>query len=124
MEISASAVAGIAQTYGDRTMCLADLLGTREVITAAATADVPDDKPAICGTVTLHCMDDEDPLHLTMPMLDALLLLNSLRAIEQEFGLQNWSAHIGSSLTAIEEAAAELRMRYSEEADPPLRTLN
>jgi hypothetical protein len=105
-------------------MTLADLLGTREVITAAATAEAPDDKPAICGTVTLHCLDEEEPLHITMPMLDALLLLNSLRAIEREFGLQEWSAHIGNSLTAIEQAAAELRMRYAEEGDAPQRTLN
>jgi hypothetical protein len=103
-------------------MCLSDLLGNREVITAAATAEVPDDKPAICGTVTLHCLDDEEPLHISMPMLDALLLLNSLRAIEQEFGLERWSAHIGSSLSAIEEVAAELRMRYSEDGD--VRTIN
>ncbi len=40
----------------------------REVITAAATAEVPDDKPPICGTVTLHCVDDGEPLRLSMPM--------------------------------------------------------
>lgn len=105
-------------------MCLADLLGTREVITAAATAEAPDDKPAICGTVTLHCLDEEDPVHLSMPMLDALVLLNSLRAIEEELGLQEWSAHIGSGATDLEEVAAELRMRYSEDAEPPVRRLN
>lgn len=104
-------------------MSLADFLGTREVITAAATAEVPEDKPAICGTVTLHCLDDEDPLHLSMPMLDALLLLNSLRAIEQEFGLEQWSAHIGSSLGNIEEVAAELR-QYMEDGEEPARTIN
>src|SRR5690242_20099358 len=59
----------------EKLMCLADLPGSREVITAAATAEVPDDKPAICGTVTLHCLDEEEPLRLSMPMLDALLLL-------------------------------------------------
>jgi hypothetical protein len=104
-------------------MCLADFTGTREVITAAATAEVPDDKPAICGTVTLHCLDEEDPLHLSMPMLDALLLLNSLRAIEEEFGLQEWSAHIGSGVATIEEMAADLR-QYVEEAGEGVRTIN
>ena len=104
-------------------MCLADFTGTREVITAAATAEVPDDKPAICGTVTLHCLDEEDPLHLSMPMLDALLLLNSLRAIEEEFGLQEWSAHIGSGIATIEEVAADLR-QYVEEAGEGVRTIN
>lgn len=104
-------------------MCLADFTGTREVITAAATAEVPDDKPAICGTVTLHCLDEEDPLHLSMPMLDALLLLNSLRAIEEEFGLQEWSAHIGSGIATIEEMAADLR-QYVEEAGEGVRTIN
>jgi hypothetical protein len=104
-------------------MCLADFMGTREVITAAATAEVPDDKPAICGTVTLHCLDDEDPLHLSMPMLDALLLLNSLRAIEEEFGLQEWSAHIGSGAAAVEEMAADLR-QYVEQAEAGVRTIN
>ncbi|MGH8174985.1 MAG: hypothetical protein ACREV5_01835 [Steroidobacter sp.] len=105
-------------------MCLADLLGTREIITAAATAEAPDDKPAICGTVTLHCLDDDDPLHLSMPMLDALVLLNSLRAIEEELGLQEWSAHIGSGVTSVEEMAEDLQSRYSDEGDAPLRTLN
>jgi hypothetical protein len=104
-------------------MCLADLMGTREVITAAATAEVPDDKPAICGTVTLHCLDDEDPLHLSMPMLDALLLLNSLRAIEEEFRLQEWSAHIGSGVSSIEEMAEDLR-QYDEEGESRVRTIN
>jgi hypothetical protein len=104
-------------------MCLADFTGTREVITAAATAEVPEDKPAICGTVTLHCLDEEDPLHLSMPMLDALLLLNSLRAIEEEFGLQEWSAHIGSGVATIEEMAADLR-QYVEEAGDGVRTIN
>jgi hypothetical protein len=100
-----------------------DFTGTREVITAAATAEVPEDKPAICGTVTLHCLDDEDPLHLSMPMLDALLLLNSLRAIEEEFGLQEWSAHIGSGINSFEEMAAALR-QYLEEGEAPIRTIN
>lgn len=105
-------------------MSLADSPGIRELITAAASAEVPEDKPAICGTVTLHCLDDDDPMHLSMPMLDALLLLNSLRAIEEEFGLKEWSAHIGGSLHAIEEMAAELRMRYAEEGEVSVRTLN
>ncbi len=104
-------------------MCLADLLGAREVITAAATAEVPEDKPAICGTVTLHCSDEEDALHLSMPMLDALLLLNSLRAIEQEFELQEWSAHIGNGQHNIEEMAADLGLRYPDEGSAP-RTIN
>lgn len=104
-------------------MCLADLLGTREVITAAATAEVPDDKPAICGTVTLHCLDGEDTLRLSMPMLDALLLLNSLRAIEQEFSLQGWAAQIGCSANAMEEMAAELQ-QFSEDMAVPSTALN
>lgn len=104
-------------------MCLADLTGTREVITAAATAEVPDDKPAICGAVTLHCLDDEDPLHLSMPMLDALLLLNSLRAIEREFGLEQWAAHLDSGEVSIEEMAAEVRL-YAEDSEFAVRTIN
>lgn len=104
-------------------MCLADLTGTREVITAAASAEVPDDKPAICGTVTLHCLDDEDPLHLSMPMLDALLLLNSLRAIEQEFGLQQWAAHLDSGESSLEEMAAEVRL-YADDSEFAARTIN
>jgi hypothetical protein len=104
-------------------MCLADLLGTREVITAAATAEVPDDKPPICGTVTLHCLDGEDALRLSMPMLDALLLLNSLRAIEEEFSLQGWAAQIGCSITAIEAMAEELQL-YADENGMPSITIN
>lgn len=104
-------------------MSLADLLGTREVITAAATAEVPDDKPPICGTVTLHCLDGDDALRLTMPMLDALLLLNSLRAIEQEFALQGWAAQIGCSIHAIEAMAAELQL-YADDSGTPAITIN
>jgi hypothetical protein len=104
-------------------MCVADYLATREVITAAATAEVPEDKPAICGTVTLHCIDGEDALRLAMPMLDALLLLNSLRAIEKEFSLQGWAAQIGCSANAIEEMAAELQ-QFSEDMAVPATALN
>jgi hypothetical protein len=104
-------------------MSFADLPGVHEVITAAATAEVPEDKPAICGTVTLHCVDEDEPLRLSMPMLDALLLLNSLRAIEQEFGLQGWSAQIGCSLNAIEEVAQQLRQNFSDGSGPSI-TLN
>jgi hypothetical protein len=108
----------------EKLMCLADLPGSREVMTAAATAEVPDDKPAICGTVTLHCLDEEEPLRLSMPMLDALLLLNSLRAIEQEFGLQAWSAQIGCSLNGIEEVAQQLRQTFTDDGLLPSITLN
>jgi hypothetical protein len=104
-------------------MCVADLLGTREVVTAAATAEVPDDKPPICGTVTLHCVDGDDALRLTLPMLDALLLLNSLRAIEKQFDLQKWSEQIGCSAYAFEDMAAELR-KYSDELSTSATTLN
>ncbi len=96
-------------------MSIVDLADTREVITAAATAEVPDDKPAICGTVTLHCVDDGEPLRLSMPMLDALLLLNSLRAIEREFSLQVWSAQVGCSLNAAEYMTAQLQQQLDED---------
>lgn len=96
-------------------MSIVDLGDTREVITAAATAEVPDDKPAICGTVTLHCVDDGEPLRLSMPMLDALLLLNSLRAIEREFSLQVWAAQVGCSLNAAEYMTAQLQQQLDDE---------
>lgn len=105
-------------------MSIADLTDTREVITAAATAEVPDDKPPICGTVTLHCVDDGEPLRLSMPMLDALLLLNSLRAIEKEFALQVWSAQIGCSLNAVEYMAAQLQQHFDEDGEVPPASLN
>jgi hypothetical protein len=101
-----------------------DFTDTRDVITAAATAEVPDDKPAICGTVTLHCVDDGEPLRLSMPMLDALLLLNSLRAIEKEFSLQVWSAQIGNSLNAVEYMAAQLQQHYDDEDQVAPSSLN
>ena len=104
-------------------MSLADILGTREVITAAATAEVPEDQPAICGSVTVHCVDGDETLRLTMPMLDALLLLNSLRAIEEEFELRNWSEQIGCSAVAMEEVAAELQ-QFSEQLSRPATSLN
>jgi hypothetical protein len=105
-------------------MSIADFADTREVITAAATAEVPDDKPPICGTVTLHCVDDGEPLRLSMPMLDALLLLNSLRAIEKEFALQVWSAQIGCSLNAVDYMSAQLQQQFEEESPVPPSALN
>ncbi|NLG76611.1 MAG: hypothetical protein GX535_10255 [Xanthomonadaceae bacterium] len=96
-------------------MSILDLANSREVITAAATAEVPEDKPAICGTVTLHCIDDGEPLRLSMPMLDALLLLNSLRAIEKEFSLQVWSAQVGCSLNSAEYMTAQLQQQLDED---------
>jgi hypothetical protein len=104
-------------------MCLADVLGTHEVITAAATAEVPEHQPAICGTVTLHCVDGDETLRLTLPMPDALLLLNSLRAIEEEFELQGWAEQIGCSASAMEEVAAELAA-FSEDLGRPSASLN
>src|SRR5690606_26774115 len=105
-------------------MSIVDLSDPREVITAAATAEVPDDKPPICGTVTLHCVDNGEPLRLSMPMLDALLLLNSLRAIEQEFALQVWSAQIGCSLNAVEYMTAQLQQHFDDDEPIPPSSLN
>lgn len=105
-------------------MSFTDRADTREVLTAAATAEVPEDKPPICGTVTLHCVDGEEPLQLSMPMLDALLLLNSLRAIEQQFALQVWSAQVGCSLNAAEYVAAQLQQRFDDESPIPMSSLN
>ena len=99
-------------------MCPADAFGTLEVITAAATAEVPENQPAICGTVTLHCVDGDETLRLSLPMPDALLLLNSLRAIEEEFELQSWSEQIGCSALAMEEVAAELQQLSEALARP------
>jgi hypothetical protein len=104
-------------------MCLADVFGTHEVITAAATAEVPEHQAAICGTVTLHCMDGEETLRLTMPMPDALLLLNSLRAIEAEFELQGWAEQIGCSAMAMEEVSQELA-QFSEDLGSPSASLS
>ena len=104
-------------------MCLADVLGTHEVITAAATAEVPEHQPAICGTVTLHCVDGDETLRLSMPMPDALLLLNSLRAIEEEFELQGWAEQIGCSAMAMEEVSAELA-QFSDDLSRPSASLN
>jgi hypothetical protein len=105
-------------------MCLADLTGTREVITAAATAEVPSDQPAICGTVMLHCLDGGEPLRLTMPMLDAMLLLNSLRQIEEEFELEEWSSRLGSGMNTIDELGAELHDMYLDGLDDKPHPLN
>lgn len=106
-------------------MCLADLTDTREVVTAAATAEVPSDRPAICGTVMLHCLDRGDPLRLSMPMLDAMLLLHSLRQIEEEFELEEWSARLGSGMNTIEELGDELHDLILDSAeDRPQQRLN
>lgn len=79
-----------------------------EVITAPAIAALPPAGPAICGTVTLHCFEKGEPLRLVMPMMDALLLLNSLRVIEREHELQEWSQRLGCSLNRIDELSAEV----------------
>jgi hypothetical protein len=105
-------------------MCLADFTETREVITAAATAEVPSDRPAICGTVMLHCLDSGEPLRLSMPMLDAMLLLNSLRQIEEEFELEEWSCRLGSGMNTIEELGAELHDMYLDAQDEKPHPLN
>lgn len=104
-------------------MSLADYTSTREVITAAATAEVSADEPAICGTVMLHCLDGGEPLRLSMPMLDALLLLNSLRQIEEEFELEEWSARLGG-MNTIEELGAELHDLYLEALERKAHPLN
>ena len=100
-------------------MSSTDTSAMREVITAAATAEVAADRPPIYGTVVVHCLEGEEPLRLSMPMLDALLLLNSLRAIEQEFDLQEWAARLGCSLNAIDKVSAELDR--SDNDGPPAR---
>ena len=105
-------------------MSIVDRALSREVLTAAATAEVPDDKPPICGTVTLHCVDGAEPLRLSMPMLDALLLLNSLREIEQQFALQVWSAQVGCSLNAAEYVAAQLQQYGDDDSATPMSSLN
>jgi hypothetical protein len=98
-------------------MCLADFTETREIVTAAASAEVPNGKPAICGTVMLHCLDRGEPLRLSMPMLDAMALLNSLRQIEEEFGLEEWTARLGSGMNTVEELSAELHDIYLDALD-------
>lgn len=106
-------------------MCLADFTETREVITAAATAEVPNDRPAICGNVMLHCVDGGEPLRLSMPMLDAMLLLHSLRQIEEEFELEEWSARLGSGMNTIEELGDELHDLYLDSTEEtPHQRLN
>ena len=105
-------------------MCLADFTETREIITAAATAEVPADRPAICGSVMLHCLDDGEPLRLAMPMLDAMLLLNSLRQIEEEFELEEWSMRLGSGMNTIEELGAELHDIYTDASEEEKHPLN
>jgi hypothetical protein len=62
--------------------------------------------------------------HVSMPMLDALLLLNSLRAIEKEFSLQVWSAQIGNSLNAVEYMAAQLQQHYDDDDQVAPSSLN
>ena len=105
-------------------MCLADFTETHEVITAAATAEVAADRPAICGTVMLHCVDHGEPLRLSMSMLDAMLLLNSLRQIEEEFELEEWSARLGAGVNSIEELSTELDDSYFDALEAKPHTLN
>ena len=89
-------------------------IGKRNILTAAATADVDEGRPAICGSVTLHCIDQGEPLRLVMPMLDAILLLNSLREIEATFGLEEWASRLGCSLNVIDRITEELRKEYAD----------
>ena len=89
-------------------------IGKRNILTAAATADVDEGRPAICGSVTLHCIDQGEPLRLVMPMLDAILLLNSLREIEATFGLEEWAGRLGCSLNVIDRITEELRKESVE----------
>jgi hypothetical protein len=97
-----------------------DLNGVRNILTAAATADVEEGRPAICGTVTLHCIDDGEPLRLVMSMLDAILLLNSLREIEANFNLEEWATRLGCSMNLADWIAEELRRQHSLDNDDDL----
>jgi hypothetical protein len=97
---------------------------TREVVTAAATAEVASDKPPICGTVMLHCLDGGEPLRLSMPMIDAMLLLNSLRQIEEELELEEWTARLGTGMNTIEELGAELHDLYLDSLEEESHPLN
>ena len=58
-----------------------------------------------------------------MPMPDALLLLNSLRAIEEEMELQGWAEQIGCSAMAMEEVARRARAVFRG-ASRPSTSLN
>ena len=94
-----------------------DPSGVRNILTAAATADVEEGRPAICGTVTLHCIDRGAPLRLVMPMLDAILLLNSLRLIEASLNLQEWAARLGGSPNLADWIAEELQKQSAAEME-------
>jgi hypothetical protein len=100
-----------------------DPTGMRKILTAAATADVDESGPAICGSVTLHCIDQGEPLRLVMPMLDAMLLLNSLREIETTFNLQEWAARLGGNSNLADWIAEELHKQraaeHEEDGEPP-----
>ena len=89
-------------------MSITNLSGVREVIAAAATAQVVEGRPAICGSVVLHCIHAGEPLRLVLRMPDALLLLNSLRVIEDELDLEEWSDRIGCSANATDALSDEL----------------
>jgi hypothetical protein len=105
-------------------MCLANLSGVREVITAAATAEVDEDHPAICGSVVVHCVHAGEPLRLAMRMPDALLLLNALRTIEAEFDLEDWAERIGCSLNATDAVNHEVIEYEAIEEEPEPVALN
>jgi hypothetical protein len=101
-------------------MLRGDRTGTRELVTPAATVEIREGDSAICATVVVQYLQAGGPLRLSMPMLDALLLLNSLRAIEQELDLEEWSERVGSGLESLDELATELQLSSDEEpADPP-----
>jgi hypothetical protein len=89
--------------------------GLREVVAAAATAQVVEGKPPICGAVVVHCIHAGEPLRLVFRMPDALLLLNSLRVIEDELDLEEWSERVGCSPNATESLSSEVLEEYGEE---------
>jgi|SoiMethySBSTD1v2_1073268.scaffolds.fasta_scaffold1353367_2 hypothetical protein len=95
----------------------------REVVAAAATAQVVEGQPAICGAVVVHCVHGGEALRLIFRMSDALLLLNSLRAIEGELDLEEWSERIGCDPNGCESLSRETLAEYADEEQlekPPL----
>ena len=81
----------------------------RVIVDRASALIVPGAPPIKGGLLLEFTRQGDEKLSLTMPMPDALRLLNALRAIEYEYGLQDWSKQIGTDQQQFDRAWKEIQ---------------
>ena len=81
----------------------------RVIVDRAAALIVPGTPPIKGGLLLNFTRQGGEKLSLTLPMADGLRLLNALRAIEHEYGLQDWSKQIGTDQQQFDRVWNEIQ---------------